>query len=639
MPTDLNEVATAALAAAVRHIAGAHRPGQGEMLSEVATGLQRTGVTFIQAGTGTGKTLAYLLPALANAQLHERRTIISTATLALQRQIMRKDAPLAASALAEVLQQPECELPEVALLKGWHHYLCLQKVTGGYAQEELDLEGDADAAATSSIGEEVVRLRAWSDTTTTGDRDDLTASVSDRAWRQVSLTRQECLGKRCPMVEECFAMLARERAGRAGVVVTNHTLIGLHAHAQTPILPEFDAIVIDEAHEAADRVSAAATVQITAGQISRWQRTLTRAGLDACNDTLDNLQALLDELPAERMRELPAALADVATLMQGDGSDTLSQLRKEGDPNQGTTQQAIAAASEIRDIAQRLLGDNIAAGHDVVWVERSEDRSSLHVAPLRVAGLIASQLCAERAAIFTSATLQVGGSIEPLARAVGAREYRSFDVGSPFSYRSQGIFYIATHVPPPSRDGVSEEALDVLAELVDASGGGALGLFSSHRSAARAAAKLRLMVDSEILLQGEAQLSELVDRFVAEEDTSLFGTLSLWQGVDAPGRTCRLVVIDRIPFPRPDEPLLAARSEAVARSGGNAFMQVSATHAGLLLAQGAGRLIRRSDDRGLVAVLDPRLATARYGSFLRAGMPDFWPTANLQVALGALSRL
>ncbi|MDO5727271.1 MAG: ATP-dependent DNA helicase [Bowdeniella nasicola] len=639
MPSDLATTAEKALALAIQSLGGAHRAGQATMLSDVVTQLQTPGVSFIQAGTGTGKTLAYLIPALAYAHQGDGCTIISTATLALQRQIMRNDAPLARAALANAVDLPAAELPEVALLKGWHHYLCWQKLTGGYAQDELDLEASDADAPTSSLGEEIVRLRAWADTTTSGDRDDLNPGVSDRAWRQVSLTRHECLGKRCPMVDECFAMAARENAARAGVVVTNHTLIGLHAHAQTPILPDFSALIVDEAHEVPERVSAAATVQVSAAQLTRWQRILTRAGEDECNEHLDALGDVIGQLPAGRLKELPGALADVATVLQGDATTTLTALRKEADSNQGPTQQAIAAATDIREVCQRLLGENIAAGHDVMWVERHDDRASLHVAPLRVAGVIASQLCVDRAVVFTSATLQVGGSIHPFATSVGAREYRSIDVGSPFHYREQGILYIPTHVPPPDRDGVSEEAIDVLAELVAASGGGALGLFSSHRSAERAAAKLRLIIDRDILVQGEGQLSELVDRFRAEEDTCLFGTLSLWQGVDAPGRTCRLVVIDRIPFPRPDEPLIQARSEAVARAGGNAFMQVSATAAGLLLAQGAGRLIRRSDDRGMVAILDPRLATARYGAFLRQGLPDFWPTKDLNVALGALSRL
>ena len=218
--------------------------------------------------------------------------------------------------------------------------------------------------------------------------------------------------------------------------------------------------------------------------------------------------------------------------------------------------------------------------------------------------------------------------------------WRGLDVGSPFDYRRQAIRYVARRLPTPGRDGMSKEVLDEIAELVWAAGGRTLGLFSSRRAAEAAAVHVRRQLPKlTILCQGDAQLAELTRRFSTEEATSLFGTLSLWQGVDVPGATCQLVIIDRIPFPRPDEPLTLARQKAVADAGGNGFMSVAATHAALLLAQGSGRLVRRSSDRGVVAVLDPRLVTARYGSFLRASMPDMWQTTDRETAIGALRRL
>ncbi len=218
--------------------------------------------------------------------------------------------------------------------------------------------------------------------------------------------------------------------------------------------------------------------------------------------------------------------------------------------------------------------------------------------------------------------------------------WRGLDVGSPFDYPRQGILYVARRLPPPGRDGLSESALAEIAELVWASGGRALGLFSSRRAAEAAAVYTRKQLTKlTILCQGDAQLSELTRRFVDDEHASLFGTLSLWQGVDVPGTTCQLVIIDRIPFPRPDEPLTVARQRSVAEAGGNGFMSVAATQAALLLAQGSGRLIRRTTDRGVVAVLDPRLVTARYGSFLRASMPAMWQTTDREVAVQALKRL
>jgi ATP-dependent DNA helicase DinG len=285
----------------------------------------------------------------------------------------------------------------------------------------------------------------------------------------------------------------------------------------------------------------------------------------------------------------------------------------------------------------------------------------------------------ERTTVLTSATLKLGGDFDRLATSVGLRvaervgvpgaveaspraraaggagssgaqdgddeqdetvPWRALDVGSPFDYRRQGILYVARSLPLPGRDGLSAEVGAEIAELLWAAGGRTLGLFSSRRAAEAAASHVRKQLPKlTILCQGDAQLSELTRRFVSEESASLFGTLSLWQGVDVPGATCQLVIIDRIPFPRPDEPLMTARQRAVSEAGGNGFMAVAAAHAALLLAQGSGRLIRRITDRGMVAVLDPRLVTARYGMFLRASMPDLWQTTDREVAVQALRRL
>jgi ATP-dependent DNA helicase DinG len=218
--------------------------------------------------------------------------------------------------------------------------------------------------------------------------------------------------------------------------------------------------------------------------------------------------------------------------------------------------------------------------------------------------------------------------------------WRGIDVGSPFDYRRQGILYVARHLPQPGRDGLGPAQLEEIAALVDAADGRTLGLFSSRRAAEAAAEATRERLPHlTVLAQGEAQLPELARLFVEDPHTCLFGTLSLWQGIDVPGETCQLVLIDRIPFPRPDDPLMSARQRAVDQAGGNGFMSVAATHAALLLAQGAGRLIRTTSDRGVVAILDPRLVTARYGGFLRASLPPMWPTTDRSVVLDALKRL
>ena len=284
---------------------------------------------------------------------------------------------------------------------------------------------------------------------------------------------------------------------------------------------------------------------------------------------------------------------------------------------------------------------------DVAWVSRDPRRGSvLRVAPMSVAMLLRDKVFGDRTVVMTSATLELGGTFDAVAgtlglRGEGAPEWKGLDVGSPFDYPRQAIAYVAKHLPAPGRDGLAPETLDEIEELVRAAGGRTLGLFSSMRAAVAAteAMRERFGTDIDVLCQGEDQTSTLVRQFARDASTCLFGTLSLWQGVDVPGSACQLVLIDRIPFPRPDDPLASARSQAIARMGGNGFMAVSATHAALRLAQGAGRLVRRGDDRGVVAFLDSRMMTARYAGFLQRSLPPFWPTTDRAMVLSALKRL
>jgi len=317
--------------------------------------------------------------------------------------------------------------------------------------------------------------------------------------------------------------------------------------------------------------------------------------------------------------------------------------------------EAIGALSEISDTASRMLtsfAPAIPDRTDVVWLDHEDNRGSvrpvLRVAPLSVAALLRNQVFSRSTTVLTSATLTIGGSFDAMATAWGLTgadtggdpPWRGLDVGSPFQHAKAGILYVAAHLPPPGRDGTgSAEQLTEIAELITAAGGRTLGLFSSMRAARAAAEAMRERLSTPVLCQGDDSTSALVEQFSAEAETSLFGTLSLWQGVDVPGPSLSLVLIDRIPFPRPDDPLLGARQRAVAARGGNGFMAVAATHAALLLAQGSGRLLRRVTDRGVVAVLDSRMVTAGYGGYLRASLPPFWQTTNPAQVRGALERL
>ena len=651
------------LDAAVRAMGGSPRQGQITMASEVARSVADGTHLLVQAGTGTGKSLGYLVPAMVHAVETGGRVVVSTATLALQRQVLTKDAPLAADAVERVTGTR----PEVTLLKGWQNYLCRHRLAGGYPKDEDESAlfgvGDAIAqpaaghGADAGLGEQVVRLREWAARTDTGDRDDLVPGVSQRAWAQVSVSRAECLGQSCPLKAECFPELARAAASRADLVVTNHAMLGVVVAGNPGVLPDHQVLIVDEAHELADRVRSQGTIALSASAVARTAATARKhasvlvSELEAAGQTL---QLVLAELPDGRLEApLPAALHDALVVLGGAARQVASDVRdrartlgrERSSEAAGGLAIARTAVGDLVDALDRMTSDSVAQGRDVAWIERPRTGAEpprLLLAPIEVAGSVAGHLLNGRTSVMTSATLALGESFDPMARALGltlAEEtWKGIDVGSPFDYPRQGILYVAAHLPRPGA-GISEAALDEMLALVEASGGGMLGLFSSRRAAQEAAEVLRGATDLPVYAQGDDQLPTLVQAFADDEAACLVGTLSLWQGVDVPGRTCRLVVIDRIPFPRPDDPVAQARTDAVVAAGGNGFMSVAATHAALLLAQGAGRLIRRSQDRGVVAVLDSRLRTARYSGFLTRSMPALWPTTKPDVVRAALRRL
>ena len=681
---------------AVTALGGRRRDGQHRMALAVDHAIERGEHLLVQAGTGTGKSLGYLVPAVRHAVLADERVVVSTATLALQRQVMTRDLPLVATAVAPRLPRA----PQVALLKGWHNYLCRNRLEGGYPEEEpatlFDVAEGRGAAehprASDPLGRQVVRLREWAEETTTGDRDDLVPGVSDRAWRQVSVTALDCMGRNCPFVEDCFPEQARARAREADVVVTNHAMLGIAASGSPGVLPEHDVLVVDEAHELAERVTAQATAELSAGVVERAARLARRHGGLPPDELVRAAEALGEVLagsPEGRLPEGPdGALVIAVEAVRDAARGLLTALRPEGGPSADAEKQAglkmaTSAVLVVFEVAERMAGDGARTGRDVIWTAAEEPGlppSRLLAAPLDVAGLVRGALFAGRAAVLTSATLELGGSFVPLATSVGLwpaeevtgepdapddvvraprgrpdpgpatggtddgaadepQRWRGLDVGSPFDHARHGILYVARHLPAPGREPATDAQLDEIAALVEAAGGATLGLFSSRRAAVTAAEAMRERLDVPVLCQGDDAVPELVRRFVEDDATCLFGTLSLWQGVDVPGATCRLVIVDRIPFPRPDDPVRSARADAVVASGGNGFMAVSATHAALLLAQGSGRLLRTETDRGVVAVLDPRLVTARYKSFLVRSMPPFWRTTDRGTVLGALRRL
>ena len=669
-----NDAVLGVLAAAVQALGGQERDGQVQMAQAVATAMVDGTHLLVQAGTGTGKSLAYLVPSL----LHDKRVVVATATLALQHQLVERDLPRLVEAIGDG-SHPGVDA-SYAVLKGRSNYACLHRVREGAPDDQ----GVLVDVPEGSMGKKVLELRTWAEAETEGSTDgstegrgtgerDSAPRHTDREWRQVSVSHRDCLGAaKCPFGQECFAELAKEKAARSHLIVTNHSLLAIDAIEGVPMIPEYDVVVIDEAHELTARVTQAATDELSTGDVERAarrsQRHIEGAEADDLADAAEALHAAIAESSVGRFDRIPQQLGDALVLVRDAARSCLSAYPKdgEGDADPGRTQ----ARGSVQDVfanAERMAADH---DSDVLWLTEGGDRipPRLCVAPLQVWGQMRDKLLSDKTVVMTSATLMLGGDFSSLASSVGLKPservteaggltapdaspagspanspvlpWRGIDVGSPFDYGQQAILYLARHLPPPGRDGLGAAQIDEIVGLVDAAGGRTLGLFSSRRAAETAAEAVRERLPHlTTLAQGDAQLPELAKQFVSDPHTCLFGTLSLWQGLDVPGETCQLVLIDRIPFPRPDDPLMSARQKAVDQAGGNGFMQVAATHAALLLAQGAGRLIRTTSDRGVVAVLDPRLATARYGSFLKASLPPMWTTTDPALVRKALTRL
>jgi ATP-dependent DNA helicase DinG len=658
--SELSAQVRAALDAAVAAIGGKPREGQIEMAEAVANALTDRHHLMVQAGTGTGKSLAYLVPAL----VHGRKVLVATATLALQRQLVERDLPAVVPALEKQLGRDIT----YAIYKGVGNYICLAKMNS----EEPDPDSELLLEA-SHLEKDAKRLHAWARSKdATGDRDDA-PEVDRRVWAANSLSGRECVGAdTCAWGSGCFAAKAKAKAQDADVVVTNHTLLAIEIVDAHPILPERDAVIIDEAHEFMDRTTQAVTEELTSARVLRAaamarkympgkvSESFTNAAdsfHDAMNDYGDDVkgdfskQGRLSEIPQSlehpirKIREAATAVAQTLTSDEEilDADALAERARVKG------------AVQEIATIAGKLLkmGDT-----HVLWYEPTF--STLYLAPLSVSHVLRSNLLTQSPVIATSATLTVGNGFEAMAKSIGfivgedgdqevkdgdidPANLQTMDVGSPFDFANQGMLYLPKHLPEPTRDGTSPQVLEELGELIDAAGGRTLALFSSWRGVEAADLHLRNVLKERpisIITQkrGDA-VAPLVERFSKDETSVLLGTMSLWQGVDVPGSSCILVVIDRLPFPRPDEPVLAARSALADNSGGSGFMQVSVPRAALLLAQGAGRLIRSIDDRGVVAIMDSRIVTKRYGNILLNSMPPLWRTNDKQVVRDSLKRL
>lgn len=655
-PIDSKPTVEEALARVVQDIGGSPRSGQIEMAEAVADAFKNKKHLLVEAGTGTGKSLGYIIPALVRAldgvkADGRNRTVIATATLALQRQLVESDLPAATNALFKETGKKI----SFAVLKGRHNYICLDRFHRGVEDPDDDQDATLFQESKSTLGRQAKKLRKWVESTETGDRDDYQDEVDPRIWRSVSISGRECVGAaKCPWGQECFAEAAKANAFAADIVVTNHALLAIHTIENHPLIPDHDAIVIDEGHELVDRTTTALANSLDHRDLGRAAGMARKFVSTNIHDKLvelgDDLEDVLNNMSAagtlSRVTEMPPALKIVLTSIRETAKAGATELGSsaQDDLDEATAKhRARSAMKEVFDDTAEILATD---EHSVTWLDLSRT-ATLHHAPLSVAGFLRDSLFGEQTVVMTSATLQVAGSMDATAKAVGlddSKDWTGLDVGSPFDYGKQGILYCAAHLPAPSAQGLPEEALDELADLIEAAGGRTLSLFSSWRGVERAEEYLKVRFrDREdrpliVARKGDA-VSDLVRRFKEEPESTLLGTVSLWQGIDVPGNTCTLVTIDRIPFPRPDDPVFAARSARADESGGSGFRSVSLPRAALLLAQGVGRLIRTNEDRGVVAVLDSRLATANYGSILRKSLPPLWWTIDKNSVTSALIRL
>ena len=593
---------------------GEARPGQVEMAEAVAKAVEARRHLLVQAGTGTGKSLAYLVPAI----LSGAKTVVATATKALQDQLAGKDLPF----LATYLGVPF----DFAVLKGRSNYLCVQKATE-LADEQAGTLDLGDQLLSSEI-DELKRVLQWAVSSPSGDRADLPFEPTPRVWSALSVGSQECPGAgKCPKGEVCFAERARRRADEADVVVVNTHLYGVHLASGGWVLPDHDLVVFDEAHELEDVAAATLGLELGAGRfraLARLLRGLLTEPTDAT--ALDEAGLRIEQAitPHVGNRIDSAEVLGTTLALAGERvSKALAAIRqvdaREGGQGAAKKQRAMKAATSL---AEDLVAAAAPDDGTVAWVEGPEHNPTLRIATVDVGKVLAPALWAERTAVLTSAT------IPPLAATrlgIAADSYDERDVGSPFDYRSRSLLYVAAHLPEPRHPRYEAAMLDELERLIVAAGGRTLALFTSWRVMRAAAEHLRPRIEHRLLTQSDLPKPALVKAFTDDETSCLFATMGFWQGVDVPGRSLSLVVLDKIPFPRPDEPLTQARRE---RAGDAAFATVDLPRAATLLAQGAGRLIRTAEDRGVVAVLDSRLANKDYRRRLLSPVPPMKRTVT-----------
>ena len=604
------------------------RQQQQEMAEAVAGALDSGGRLIAEAGTGTGKTFAYLVPALLSGS----KVIISTGTRNLQDQLFRRDLPL----LQEALAIPA----RVALLKGRSNYLCLHRMELAL----LDARGHS-----REVAMQLRQIQQWSMETRSGDIAELGELPEETpVWPLITSNGDNCLGSECPAYGKCHLVEARRRAQEADIVVINHHLLcadfSIKDEGFGELLPAADAYIIDEAHQLPEVASNFFGISVG-----------TRQFLELCRDTRSEYVKEAGDLPRllEQVDHLEKAARDFRLAFGNDGQrgtweeiagnpdvrNGLAYLRQELDALHGMLDSVSGRGKGLDSCRDRAKGladlltricEPEEAGGEVRWFEVHTHSLRLTSTPLEVSGLFREQMARHPAAwIFTSATLAVGDSFDHFQLQMGIDDAQTRRWESPFDYREQALWFVPRGLPEPSAPDYTEKVVELALPMLEASRGRAFLLFTSHRALRLAAQWLEARTELPLLVQGTAPKAELLERFVEQGNAVLLGTSSFWEGVDVRGEALSLVVIDKLPFASPGDPVLKARLDAIRKRGGNPFMQYQVPQAVIALKQGAGRLIRDVTDRGVLVVCDPRLLRKGYGHTFLEAMPDFARTREL----------
>ena len=597
----------------------AARPQQLAMASAVADAIEAGGTLICEAGTGTGKTFAYLVPALASG----RKVIVATGTRNLQDQLFHRDIPLIRRALGQPVR--------TALLKGRGNYLCRHRLSRALADP---------SAHRPEVRRHLRQVRAWAAETRAGDIAELALPEDAPVWPVVTSTADNCLGQECPSWHECHLLEARRRAQEGELVVINHHLLcadmALREEGFGEVLPGADCIVVDEAHQLPDVAAQFFGLSVSSRQVLDLSRDLcdeaARAAADMPEIALGArqlrplVQGLRDAIAGpdrraawtelesapgvpEAMEALLEGLLDLGGLL-----DTAAAGRSKG------LDHCFARARSLAERLELLTGD--ADAEQVRWLEARGPGFRLHQTPLDVAELFrAYRQRHEVAWVWTSATLAVRDSFDHFAARVGAEDALTARWDSPFDYPRQALWYLPRGMPEPSAPDYGERVVAVSLEILAITRGRAFLLFTSHRALREAAGLLDGRLDYPLLVQGTAPRAELIERFVQLGNAVLLGTSSFWEGVDVRGEALSCVIIDRLPFASPGDPILQARMDALRRRGANPFRDYQLPQAVIALKQGAGRLIRDGADRGLLVVCDPRLLGRSYGRAFLDSLP------------------